>query len=152
MKLAFTTKARYSDYSEGYARYKVAKHSKGCVSERTYHSVVRAYCKMLADSLLSDGMVDLPCEMGSIAVANILRKPQYRNNKFIGFGKWDWNTRAYDGQLKAFGIVFLPNRDTTNNLRSFGFVANRQLFRRIRAAWQNKEVAWVPVEFNDEMI
>lgn len=152
MKLAFSMQAHYSDYTDGYARYKSATSPKRCVRERDYHSVVRAYCKMLADSLLSDGMVDLPCGMGSLAVANIRRKPQYRNKKFLGYGKWDWNTKSYDGQLKAFGIVFLPCRSTTNNLRSFGFVANTRLFRRIKAAWQNKEVTWVPVEFNGEMI
>jgi hypothetical protein len=58
----------------------------------------------------------------------------------------------YDGKLKAFGMVYLPRRGKNANLRSYGFVANRALFKRMKNKWNCGFNDWKPIEFNDEMI
>lgn len=152
MRLAFNGQAHYTDFSAGYELYKKRSKLGLSVDEKTYRRLIRSYCGLLADRLNSDGMVDLPCKMGSIAAATITRKPQYRGKQFIGYGKKDWSTGHYDGKLKAFGIVYLPRRNRHKNLRSFGFVANRQLFKRVKNNYESGNRNWEPVEFNDDMI
>jgi len=90
--------------------------------------------------------------LGQIAAAIITRKPQYRGKKFIGYGKMDWDKGCFDGSPKAFGIVFLPNRNKKAGLRCYGFVANRKLFKRMKARYESDDCPWVPLEFNDDMI
>lgn len=153
MKLAFSGDGRYADFSGGYKLY--AKRSKsGCeVDRETYCRIVRRYCKLLAAQLEENGIVDLPNEIGSIAAATLTRRPQFRGKKFIGYGAIDWTTGQYDGRLKTFGMVFLPRHTKKNsNLRCFGFVANRRLFKRMKEKSKRIDCPWDAIEFKDEMI
>lgn len=152
MKLAFSGQARYTDFEDAYDLY-VKRSKKGeYVDASMYSRIVRAYCKLLADKLFEDGMVDLPKGLGSIAAAIITRKPQFRGKTFIGYGKMDWEKGHFDGNLKTFGLVYLPEHEKNPNLRSFGFVANRRLFKRVKERYNSEDCPWQPIEFNDEMI
>ena len=152
MKLAFNRQARYTDFSDGYSLY-VRRSKKGMsVGSRTYNRIVKRFCELLSVKLYENGIVDLPSNMGAIAAAILTRKPQYRGDKFIGFGKMDWAKGHYDGSLKAFGVVYLPKHDKNQNLRGYGFVANRRLFTNIKEKYMNGDCAWQPVMFKDEMI
>lgn len=152
MRLIFTGQGRYPEYDEAYERYKRRSRVGKPVYPKVYRSVIRAYCKVLADRLLETGSADLPCELGTIAAATITRLPQYRGRRFIGFGKRDFITQKFDGTLKAFGIVYLPRRDKCNSLRCLGFVANRELFKKVKAHYLTDECTWSTVEFNNDMI
>lgn len=152
MKLVFSGQARYTDFTEGYNLYVKRSRLGNHVDEVMFHRVIRLYCRLLAESLFHDGTVDLPCDIGTIAAATITRRPQYRGKKFIGFGGRDYKNGGYDGKLKTFGIVFLPRRDKTNNLRCFGFVANRKLFKRIKQICENYTAAWRPITFDTKLI
>lgn len=151
MKLAFSGEARYPDTTEGYKLYVRRTKSRECIDKKTYDRIIRDYCRSLTERLLEDGMVDLP-ELGSVAAAMLRKKALYLGNKFIGYGKMDWKKGHYDGEPRAFGLVFLPNRRRSSNLRSFGFVANRKLFKRMKAVYLSDDCPWVPMEFEDEMI
>lgn len=152
MKLAFSGKGHYTDFTKGFELYK--KHAKkdDTVDYDTYKRIVRRYCEMLSDSLCNYGFIDLPENLGMVSVATITRKPQYRGKKFIGYGKIDWINKRYDGQLKTFGIVYLPKHGKNNNLRSFGFVANRRLFKRVKELYNKNSSRFSLLEFNDNMI
>lgn len=151
MKLAFSGKAKYPDYDDGYNAYVKKKRFSKPVDLNIYKRVVRDYCRILAEELESNGIVELPCELGSLAAAIFTRKAKYRDNKFLGYGKLDWSSGVYDGTSKAFGITFLPKYDK-KNLRCFGFVANRQLFKKMKADYESYDCKWTPVNFNDEMV
>ena len=152
MKLAFSGEARYADYNDGYDLY-VKRSKKGeYVDLKTYKRIIRQYCAIIADKLLEDGYVELPADLGAIAAVTIERKPQYRGKKFIGYGKMDWGKGHYDGSNKAFGITFLPRRRKKDNLRCYGFVANRRLFRRVKEKSQDYHCKWKPLDFSEEMI
>ena len=152
MKLAFNGQGRYADFRKGYELYVKRSKLGKFMSEEMYRKVVRSYCRMLADTLENEGIVDLPGGLGSIAAATLTRKPQYRGKKFIGYGKYDWNRKHYDGQLKTFGMVFLPRRERTQNLRCYGFVANRRLFQRMKDMYDRGTNSWYTMEYNDKMI
>ena len=153
MKLAFSGEGRYVDFSDGYRLYCNRRRHKEAVDEKTYRRIIRLYCKYLSERLCREGMVDLPTGIGSIAAITITRKPQYRGKQFVGYGKKDWEDRGqYDGKLKTFGLTFLPKRDRTQNLRCYGFVGNRELFKRIKKGYLSGECNWIPLGFKDEMI
>ena len=152
MKLAFNNEAHYTDFENAFALYRDRARGGDKVDLNTYKKVIRCFCKRLSERLVKEGMVDLPCDMGSITAASIMRKPQYRGKKFVGYGKMDWKKGHYDGKLKAFGLVYLPRRGQLKNLRSFGYVANRQLFKRMKQEYESDDCCWEPIEFNDEMI
>jgi hypothetical protein len=152
MKLAFSGKAQYTDFDRGYELYVKRSKKNECFDHKTYNRVIRMFCRGLAERLGRDGIVDLPNNLGSVAAARITRKPQYRGDRFIGYGKMDWSTGHYDGQLKTFGLVFLPSRDKTQNLRCYGFVANRRLFQKMKRDYEGGECGWTLLDFNDEMI
>ena len=151
MKLAFSGKARYPDMTDGYNLYVKRSRSRECVDRKMYNRVIRDYCRSLTDRLLEEGMADIP-ELGSVAAANIRRKAQYRGKKFIGYGKMDCEKGHLDGELHAFGLVFLPNRNKSSNVRSFGVVANRQLFKKMKALFLSDDCPWRPMEYDDEII
>ena len=151
MKLAFNGQAHYTDFSKGYELYK-KRNKKTPIDAVTYNRVIRLYCKSLADRLLDDGMVDLPDGIGSISAAIITRKAQYRGKLFVGYGGMDWKKGHRDGKLKTFGMVFLPRRGKNENLRSYGYVANRQLFKRMKSEYESEDCKWQPIEFNDSLI
>ena len=151
MRLAFFNSKKYADYSGGYALYAKRGRGRKLVDEKMYGRVVREYCKALADRLCTDGSVTLPNGMGVISSAILTRRPQYRGDKFIGYGKFDYKKKEYDGTLKTFGIVFLPSHDCPN-LRCFGYVANKRLFRKMKSMWISGDAEWVPVIFNDSLI
>lgn len=153
MKLAFSGQGRYTDFSQGYSLYRKRSKSGDEIDERTYCKVIRLYCKRLAEELEKNGIVDLPNEIGSIAAAKLTRRPQYRGKKFVGFGAIDWKTGQYDGELKAFGLVFLPRHTKKNsNLRCFGFVGNRRLFKRVKEIYNDYNCPWRAIDFKDELI
>ena len=150
MKLAFNGQAHYTDFSDGYQLY-VNRSRKGqSVDRKTYNRIIRLYCSSLADRLKEYGIIDLPNEIGMIAAATMKRKPQYRGKKFIGYGKMDWEKGHYDGSLKSFGLVFLPKQK--KNLRCYGFVANRELFKEMKRLYDESLCTWSPIAFNDDMI
>ena len=151
MKLAFSGQGRYPEFEDGYALYVKRARSENIMSLADYKRTVRAYCRMMAEALYRNGMIDLP-SVGSVCTAIFRRKPRYGNGKFIGYGKYDWETKQFDGTLKTFGITFLPRHDRNQNLRCYGFVTNRALFKRIKEAYEKRECNWVPIEFNDKMI
>lgn len=151
MKLAFNGQARYPDMEAGYNLYVRRAKSRPCVDRRMYNKVVKEYCKILAERLLQNGIADLPL-LGSIVAASMYRKPQYRGKQYVGYGKMNWKTGEYDGDPKAFGLVFLPDRNRSNNLRCFGFVANRQLFKKVKAYRDSDDCSWKPMEFDDDLI
>ena len=151
MKLAFSGEARYPDLTKGYELYVKRTRSRECIDRKIYNRVIRDYCRSLTDRLVKEGMVDIP-ELGTLSVAILNRRPQYRGKRFIGYGKMNWKLGHYDGDPKAFGIVFLPNRRKSNNLRSFGFVANRELFKKVKAVYLSDDCPWVPMEYDDEII
>ena len=151
MKLAFSGEARYPRYTEGYELYKKRTRSRECMDFDTYKRVIRRYCSGLGDRLVDEGMVDLPCGLGSITSAIFTRKAKYKDGRFLGYGKIGRDGK-FDGTLKAFGIVYMPRRDKNNNLRCYGFVTNRQLFKRVKNKYIGDECNWVPIEFKDEMI
>lgn len=153
MRLAFHNEARYPDFDEAYGRYVSGSRSRTPVDDRTYRRVVREYCGILAGRLEKEGMVDLPLDMGMLAVAEIRRKARYKDNKFVGYGRVDWlGGGGYDGSPTALGVVYIPSRRKTANLRSYGFVANRRLYKRIKALYESGDAEWSPMEFNDDMI
>lgn len=151
-RLPFSGQGRYPEYSAGYALYKKRSRKETVVDEIIYRRVVKAYCKALAEEIYKNGMVDLPGRCGMISTATITRRPQYRGDKFIGFGKMDWERGCLDGTYKAFGIVYMPRHDRNSNLRSCGFVANRRLFQRVKGAYEERKVSWIPLEFSDSLI
>lgn len=152
MKLLFNGDGRYPEFSKAYGLYCRRNRASSPVDEKTYRAVIREYCRMLADRLEKDGAVDLPNDMGTITTAKIRRKPQYRGNRFVGFGKMDWSTGNYDGSMYAFGLVYLANRNKTENLRCYGFVSNRRLFKRMKELWQSDYCPWTPLDFEDSMV
>ena len=152
MRLAFTGEGRYAEFEKSYDEY-VKRSKKGdYVDFKTYKRLVKGYCKRLVKRLIEEGMVDLPCGMGSIAAATLTRKLQYRGKKVIGYGKMDWKKGHYDGKLKAFGMVYLPRRGKNANMRSYGFVANRRLFQKMKNIHESGESNWTPIEFNERMV
>ena len=152
MKLAFHGQAKYTDFRDGYELYRSRTRSREVLSFRGYKRIVKRYCKLLAEHMLEDGSIDLPKGTGTISAAIFTRRPQYRGDKFIGYGKMDWNTGHYDGNLKAFGLAFLPDHSKNANMRCFGFVANRGLFKKLKELFQADYRNWEPVQFNDRMI
>lgn len=152
MKLAFSGQGRYPDFDKGYELYVKRNRTDGYMDRESYARVVRKYCKMLAESLEEEGMVDLPAGLGSICAALFTRKPQYRGEKFVGYGKMLWDKGHYDGSMKAFGLLYMPRRDKSQNLRCYGFVANRRLFQRMKEKYDKRECNWVPIEFSNEMV
>lgn len=151
MKLAFSGEARFADFQPAYELYLRRERKGSPVDEPTYRRVLKAYCKRLAERLEEQGMVDLPCGLGTIAAASITKKAMYRDGKFDGYGAMDWKTGRRDGKLKAFGLVFLAGRGK-GSLRSFGFVANRRLFQRMKSKSEEYGCPWTTIEFNDRMI
>lgn len=152
MKLAFSGFARYPDFDDGYELYVKRSKAGAYMDKETYKRVIREYCKAIADVLYNRGYVELPAGMGSISAIRIERKLQYRGKKFIGYGKIDWRKGMYDGNIRAFGITFLPKWRKKNNLRCYGFVANRKLFKRVKEYSESYQCPWTPLEFSDEMI
>lgn len=152
MKLAFSGEARYPDFNDGYRLYSKRVRDFVQLGFSTYRKVVKMYCASLAERLCENGMVDLPSGLGSICAVTIRRKPQYRGKKFIGYGKMNWDGGYMDGDPVAFGIVFLPNRKRNMNLRSYGFVANRKLYKKMKELYSGYDCKWVPLEFSDELI
>lgn len=152
MKLAFNGQAHYIDFLGGYALYKKRTKKDFVVSFELYKRVIRCYCKLLAERLLQNGMIDLPKNYGIITSAIITRKPQYRGKKFIGYGAKVWRTGQYDGKLKTFGMVYLPRHGKHNNMRCLGYVANRCLFKKMKAIYESDSCSWQPIEFNDDLI
>ena len=152
MKLAFNGQARYPDMTDGYDLYRRRTRKNEPVPLHIYTAVIKEYCRMLSESLQKDGMVDLPSGLGMIVAVTMDRRPQFRGKRFVGYGKYDWTKGYYDGDPKAFGIAFLPRRTKTQNLRCYGFVANRSLFKRMKELYSGYDCPWVPMEYGNEMI
>lgn len=152
MKLAFSGKAHYPDFEKGYELYVKRSKTGNYMDFKTYKRVIKTYCRTLAERLCDDGYVDLPSGLGAIMAITLRRRPQYRGDKFIGYGKMDWEKGHYDGSSKAFGITFLPRRRKKDNLRCYGFVANRRLFKKVKEKSEDYHCGWKPLNFSDEMI
>ena len=152
MRLAFSGQAHYPDFDEGYELYVKRSRTRQCVDRKTYNRIVRAYCGRMRDKLLKTGLVDFPNEIGSVAAAVFTRKPKYKDGKFLGFGKMDYKKGHYDGSYHAFGLVFLPRRSKGQNLRCYGFVGNKRLFRKMKEIYTSDDCPWVPLGFSEEMV
>lgn len=153
MKLAFNNKAHYADFDTAYDLYVKRSKSGNYVDKKLYKRIIRQYCEMLAERFIENGFVDLPHNFGQITAVQIIRKPQYRGKQFIGYGGRDWNNGGqFDGKLKTFGITYLPKYNKHKNLRCLGFVANRQLFKKVKAYYLQGKCTWSLLDFNDDMI
>ena len=152
MKLAFSGEARHPDMTDGYELYVRRSRLIEPADLHTYTIIVKEYCRLLAEELQKDGIADLPCGLGSVAAVIMRRRPQYRGKTFVGYGSYNWEKGHYDGEPKAFGLAFLPSRNKTNNLRCYGFVSNRKLFKRMKELYQSYDCPWVPMEYGKEMI
>lgn len=152
MKLALNGQGHYTDFSGGYDLYVRRSRGGNCVDFATYRRIVRGYCRLLAGRLVREGIADLPKGLGTVAAVTLTRKPQYRGKRFVGYGKMDWETGHYDGNLKAFGVTYLPKHGKNACLRCLGFVANRRLFGRVKRMSLTEGCEWTPLEFNDDMI
>ena len=151
MRLLFKGEGRFADFAPAYELYLRRKRSGNPLDETMYRRVLKAYCRRLALRLEEDGMVDLPCELGSIGTALIGKRYVYRNGKYVGYGAFDYKKWEYDGNLKAFGVAYLPKHGN-DSLRCFGFVANRNLFQRMKKKYMESQCSWIPMDFNIEMI
>ena len=152
MKLAFSGQARYPDMTDGYEVYVRRTRKNEPVNLHTYTAIVKEYCSLLAEDLKKEGAVDLPCGLGTVAAVTIRKSPQYRGDKFVGYGGFNWEKGHFDGEPEAFSITYLPRRDKNKNLRCYGFVANRRLFKKMKELYQSYDCPWVPIEYGKEMI
>ena len=152
MRLAFHNQSRYPVFVGGYDLYVSRGRNSNTLDFVTYKRVVRAYCDILARKLKEEGSVTLPGNLGLLSAAIFTKKPIYKNGSFVGYGKRDWKTGEYDGKLKAFGIAYFPRHGKNNNLRCYGFVANRRLFKAMKDMYEGYDCPWNAVEFNDNMI
>lgn len=152
MKLPFSGEGRYPDFDDGYALYEGRSRTSEVMGRKMYARVVREYCRRLAERLCEEGMVDLPCGLGSVSAAMIKKKGIFRDGKFVGYGAMDWKTGVRDGKLNAFGLVYLPDRRRNENLRCYGFVGNRRLFQKMKKIYEQGFCPWVPIDFNEGMI
>lgn len=152
MRLAFSGQARYPDMTDGYEVYVRRTRKNEPVDLHTYTVIVKEYCSLLAEDLKKEGAVDFPCGLGTVAAVMIRRSPQYRGDKFVGYGGFNWEKGHFDGEPEAFGLAFLPRRDKNNNLRCYGFVANRRLFKKMKELYRSYDCPWVPMEYGKEMI
>lgn len=129
----FEGKARRADYGPGYARYlsRCVKTPKDRVlDDKAYGKVIQAYCQHLADTLENQGIIDLPSGMGSIVAVRIRLKPQY--NKAMG----KWFTKGTNPH--SFGFIYTPRREKGyENLRCYGYRANRRLYDRMRKKYDD---------------
>lgn len=151
MRLAFDNQAHYTDFAAGYQLYLNRCRNGNPLDEKTYRRVLKMYCKCIAKHLQNAGMADLPNGLGTIAVANIRRNGRWKDGKMIGHGGYDWKNRAPYDTLKTFGIVYLPKHGK-GNLRCYGFVANRRLFKAMKEKYLSGDSGWTLMEYNDEMV
>lgn len=148
----FDNKARRPNYDSGYAKYlgRCAKTKADKVFDRSrYISIVKDYCKMLAQRLEDEGTIDLPCGMGSIVAVSIRRRPRYNKRT----GKWhlansiDWEmfrnegVKMYKDDKYTFGFIYSPRREEGfENLRCYGIRANEELYSRMRKKYDDGEL------------
>lgn len=145
----FVNKARYPDLTNGYLLYRnrsAMTPSDRVLTESQYNRIVKSYCKELANRIETEGIADLPSDIGAIVAVNIYKKPVYdaREKKYRLARNIDWNaTRenkkiTYKDSPNTFGFVFAPKHIKKNNiLRCFGFVANKALYKRMRVKYND---------------
>lgn len=157
MNILFKNKSRYPDLNNGYKLYECRSIPKGesVVSRNTYNRIVKMFCKSLASSLIETGMIDLPCDIGSIAVVSIHKKPIYDKRKkcYTYNNLIDWNrTRKegrviHGGSLDTVGIKFIAkNKRGRDNFNCFGIRANKSLYKKIKDMYNNNELQFIPVD------
>ena len=133
---------RQADFGPGYDRYlgRSRKSPQDRVLDKSaYRTVVMDYCKYLAKRLEGEGMIDLPCGIGSIVAVSIRRKPTYDKVRKA------W--RGTKGDKYTFGFIFSPRREEGNeNFRCYGFRANAELYRRMRKMYDDNAL---PFYLND---
>ena len=134
----FNGKAHHPNFDAGYRRY--LGRSKKTPDSRIfgkgeYVDVVRSYCQHLADMLESDGMIDLPCGIGSIVAVSIRRKPTYDKTR----NAW----RGTKGDKYTFDFIFSPRRESGyENFRCYGFRANRELYKKKKKKYDDGELSF----------
>ena len=145
--IPFKHTARYPDLTNGYMLYRNRSMNTPpdrLLTEEQYNRIVKSYCKELAGRIESQGVADLPSDMGAIVAVNIYKKPVYnaKEKKYKLARSIDWNaTRetkeiVYKDCPNTFGFVFAPKHIKKNNiLRCFGFVANKALYKRLKAKY-----------------
>ena len=171
MGIVFKGKARYPSMSDGYALYlRRTKKPETELDEKTYGKVIKAYCKTLAELLENDGIVDLPCKLGSIVVTRYKYRWKFTNDgKIHGRGKTDWaktrelwnnDPKAAENKVRVMSpdlygtvIAYVPNHYTANgNLRAVGFRANRELYRRIAESVKNGTNNYAVPDYDNFML
>lgn len=141
---ALVNMAKYPDLADGYRLYSnrsMTTPRYRVLREKDYNRVVKYYCEVLAEILEKEGRVNLPCGLGMIVAVNIRKRPVYdsRDGKYRPARNIDWDLTRQSGQMtykdgtNTFGFVYVPKiMKSRGVLRCLGFVANRQLYRRMR--------------------
>ena len=145
----FGGKAHIPDFDCGYKLYtnRCSKTPEERILRKAqYGDIIKAYCKHLAQVLESNGTIDLPCGMGTIAAVSIRRKPTYdrRNGKWRVAEAIDWKRTREAGEVvrkdsrHTFGFIFSPRREKGyENLRAYGIRANARLYRKMRKQYDD---------------
>ena len=148
----FKGEARYPDLESGYELYKrrsVKTDKENLLDQVTYNRIVKQYCKELAGRLLEEGVVDLPNDIGCVAAVEVTKRATYdrRQKKYRSVGLVDWNATREAGEIvrkdgnKTLGFVFSPKRvKGHNNLRCFGIRANKALYKKVRAMYDEGDL------------
>ena len=140
----FKGESRYPDLTGGYTLYvhrSATTPKERILTEEQYNKVVKAYCKSVAGVLEDEGIIDLPCGVGSVAAVDVTKKPLFDPSigKYRPADNIDWEKTREEGRLirkdgrKTFGIAFIPKRlDGYANFRCFGIRANKSLYKRLK--------------------
>lgn len=147
--MPFTHKAKYPDLTNGYLLYRNRSSltpSDRLLTEQQFNRIVKKYCKHLACNVEECGVADLPSDIGAVVAVSIKKRPFYdtREKKFKPARSIDWNkTRetkelVYKTDPNTFGFMFVPKRMRGMGIfRCFGFAANKSLYKRLRAKYND---------------
>lgn len=145
----FKGEARYPDLSNGYELYthrSATTPKDRLLTEEQYNKVVKLFCKEYADRLEEEGMVDLPCEIGSVVAVEVTKRPTFDPclGKYRTADNIDWAKTRQEGTIvrkdgrKTFGIAFVPRHTKGyGNFRCFGIRANKNLYKRMKKQYDS---------------
>lgn len=145
----FKGESRYPDLSAGYTLYRhrsATTPQERVMTEEQYNKVVKAFCKNTAERFEEEGIVDMPCGMGSVAAVSVTKKPTYDPvlGKYRSANNIDWESTRREGKVirkdgrRTFGIAFVPKRlEGLSNFRCFGIRANKALFKKLKKQYDS---------------
>lgn len=159
----FNGESHYPDMSDGYRLYLERCRNtdeRVILTEKQYNNVIRMFCRSLAGDIESNGMVDLPCGMGTIAAVRISRTPKYiKSERRYAYRSVDWDRTRADGRIVisdepyAFGIAYMAKHmSRVSNSRCFGIRANKALFKRMKSRYKEGSLGFQLVDMNNYVI